>query len=128
MKPGTRQAPVTSHCTDGNLEHFRSLFKAQAAEETQLYNLALSWRQSCQRRHCFIERDNVRAAIGRNQSHIVEVDMSRAGASFGVSVCTREVDQYPAHQLCGDGKEMRAVLPLHILPIDQPQICFVDER
>ena len=41
---------------------------------------------------------------------------------------TRVVDEDAAHGLRRNGQEMGAVLPLHALVIDQPQVGFVDQR
>src|SRR5215213_5272985 len=47
-------------------------------------------------------------------------------AAFGV-VTPRVVDQDTAHRLRRCRHEMGAVLPVHALVIDQPQVGFVDE-
>ncbi len=41
---------------------------------------------------------------------------------------TRNVDQHAPHNLRRDRKEMGAILPLHVLPVDQAQVGFVDQR
>ena len=41
---------------------------------------------------------------------------------------TRHVDEDAAHDLRGGPEEMRPVLPLHVLPVHQPQVRLVDER
>jgi hypothetical protein len=38
------------------------------------------------------------------------------------------VDEDAAHDLRGDGEELRAVLPGDVLPVNQPQVSLVDER
>ena len=48
-------------------------------------------------------------------------------AAFGI-VATRVVDEDAAHRLRRHGEEMGAVLPVHALVIDQPQVGFVDQR
>src|SRR5215510_12642861 len=49
-------------------------------------------------------------------------------SSFGVVARASEIDQYAAHDLCRDGEEVRPVLPLNILPIDQPDESLIDQR
>jgi hypothetical protein len=41
---------------------------------------------------------------------------------------SREVHENAPHQSGGHRKKMGAVLPLHLLEIDQPQVRFVDKR
>ena len=48
-------------------------------------------------------------------------------AAFGI-VAARVVDEDAAHRLSRNGEEMGAVLPVHALVIDQPQVRFVDQR
>jgi hypothetical protein len=38
------------------------------------------------------------------------------------------VDEDASHHLCGYAEELRTVLPVHRLLIDQTQVSFVDER
>jgi hypothetical protein len=40
----------------------------------------------------------------------------------------RVVNENAAHQRRGHGEEMRAILPLHAIELDDPQVGFVDER
>jgi hypothetical protein len=40
----------------------------------------------------------------------------------------RLVDEDAAHDARSDGKEMRAIVPRHILDVDEPYIGFADER
>jgi hypothetical protein len=40
----------------------------------------------------------------------------------------RVIDEDAAHHACGHGKKMRAVVPLDILGVDQPEIRLVHER
>ena len=53
--------------------------------------------------------------------------MLGVGAPFDVAA-PRMVNEDPAHRLGRDRKEMRAVLPVHALVIDQPHVGFVDQR
>jgi len=50
-----------------------------------------------------------------------------AAALLAVPV-PREFHQDPTHRLRGDGEEVRAVLPLDPVEIDEPDIGFVDKR
>ena len=40
----------------------------------------------------------------------------------------RHVDQHAPHDLRRHGEEVGAVLPARVLPVDQPQVGFVDQR
>ena len=37
------------------------------------------------------------------------------------------IDEYPAHQLCRHGKEVRSVLPLHVPVVNEANIRLIDE-
>ncbi len=51
-----------------------------------------------------------------------------SAAPFRPAARARHVDEDAAHDLRGGAEEMRAVLPLHVLPVHQPQVGLVDER
>jgi hypothetical protein len=38
------------------------------------------------------------------------------------------IDQDSAHHFGGDGQELRAVLPVNAILVNQPQVGLVDER
>src|SRR2546423_4247304 len=54
-------------------------------------------------------------------------DLQGVATPFEVLPVTSEVNQNAPHQLRCHSKEMRSVLPPHVLPIDQPDIRFIDE-
>src|ERR1700693_1113165 len=58
----------------------------------------------------------------------VEGDFWNAASSLLVSARTGVIHQNAPHQLCGDGKEVRAVLPVDLPGVYQSQVGFVDER
>src|SRR2546430_10091258 len=39
----------------------------------------------------------------------------------------REIHQNPPHQLGRDAEKVRAVLPTHILPVNQPDVSLIDQ-
>ena len=41
---------------------------------------------------------------------------------------TGVVDEDPPHDLCGDTKEMRPILPIDLALVDESQVHLVDER
>ncbi len=55
-------------------------------------------------------------------------DVHLAAAALCATARPRDVDQDAAHDLRRHAEEMCAVLPLHILPVDQPHVGLVDER
>jgi hypothetical protein len=40
-------------------------------------------------------------------------------------VASRVINQDAAHQLCRDRKEVGSVMPLHMLLLDEPEVCFI---
>src|ERR1044071_468902 len=48
-------------------------------------------------------------------------------ASLCRRMFARVIDQDATHHLCGDGKEMYAVLPAHVPLTDEPHVGLVDE-
>ncbi len=55
------------------------------------------------------------------------VTVCRSPAALVGALCARVLDENAAHEPCGDGEEVRAILPHHPVDIDQPQIGLVDQ-
>jgi hypothetical protein len=59
---------------------------------------------------------------------VIERDVHGAGAALLETLGARHVDQHAAHLPRGHRQEVLAVLPLHVLDVDQTQVRLVDER
>ena len=57
-----------------------------------------------------------------------EATSKRVTPAFLVAARSREIHENAPHQPGAHRKKMGAVLPVHLFEIDQPQVCFVDER
>src|SRR5688572_26367845 len=49
-------------------------------------------------------------------------------AAFDTRTTVGEINLYAAHHICPAPEQIRAIMPSYRLPVDQPQICFVDQR
>src|SRR5439155_3926376 len=58
---------------------------------------------------------------------LVERKLRRSTTALGIVTGTRVIYQNVAHHLCRHGKEVRAILPLDILLIDELQICLINQ-
>ena len=59
---------------------------------------------------------------------MIERDVHRVAAALLKSPGSRDVHEHPAHLSRRHRQEVLAVLPLHALRVDQPEIGLVDER
>ena len=109
------------------MQDFSRLVDAQAPEEAQLDHLRFARRQLRQRAEGIVEGHEIVGGIGGDDGCGIERDVLGVGAPFDVAA-PRMVNEDPAHRLGRNRKEMRAVLPVHALVIDQPHVGFVDER
>jgi hypothetical protein len=62
-----------------------------------------------------------------HRGSLVERDLPRAAAALRISVASRVVDEDASHYLSRDGEEVRAVGPLNVSLIDEPDVSFVDQ-
>jgi hypothetical protein len=59
---------------------------------------------------------------------LIEGNLLRPAASLVRPAGSRGIHQDATHQAGTDGDELRAILPLHLPDIHQPQVHLVDER
>src|SRR5205085_10329837 len=117
IQPRRGKSPVSKRREGRDLQHFRCFFNGQAAEETKLHNAALARIQFRQARESLIERNKVGAFFRRKDGRLIKLDGTDTGATLLVSARPGVVDENAAHHLGGDGEEVRAILPSHILPV-----------
>ena len=102
------------------------LLDRQPTEESKLHELALTrvpFRKPLQRE---IERDDVDGQGLASRVAVLERHPI-AGAALQRLTRSRVIDQDAPHQVRGDGKELRAVLPLDLALVDELQIRLVDQ-
>src|SRR5262249_10265559 len=68
----------------------------------------------------FVQRDEIRRALAREQRPAVQGNVQSVSASLRVFVGTRIIHQDSPHQIGRHRKEMRPILPVHPASIDQP--------
>ena len=74
-----------------------------------------------------VERDQIRSTFGDDQ-RLVERHQDGAAAALLIAPGTCRVHENPPHVTCSKGKEVSAILPVHVIKVDQPQVDLVDER
>src|ERR1700686_922183 len=74
-----------------------------------------------------VQCDDVQIDLQSILLGVVQGEIAKASPTFVGSIGGRMVDKNLAHQLCGHGKEMGAILPLRKVLPDQTNICFVDQ-
>src|SRR4030095_14012901 len=119
IKPGFGHAPVSPHSADRYLERLRCLFLIQAPEKAQLHDAGLSLVQLLQSVPRLVESHEIRAALAVNVVGLQQRDLHAAASTLLPSVRAGEIYEDMSHDLRRKSKEMRAVLPLDVLPIDQ---------
>ena len=92
-------------------------FETTAAFKELLGEYVLRMRGDCQ----------IFAPPRRHHRHILQRKAALACAPFLSLMSTGEIHQDAAHQLCGDCKEVRTILPPHWFPVDESHVGFVDE-
>ena len=127
MKPGLSQFPVPMDCERRDFQYFRHFFERKASEESQLHDAALArvdLGQSLKRR---IHRNQVRTLVLAENKSFVKRHAAGTAASFLIAARAGIIHQYSAHHLGRNGKEVGAVLPPDILPVDQAHVGFVEQ-
>jgi hypothetical protein len=100
----------------------------QSAEEAELDDAAFAIVDFRQRVQRLVERDELFAWRVADDQLLVELDAFRESASFLRVSRARVVDEDPPHDAGAHGKKMRAVVPCHILGVDQSKVGLVHER
>ena len=110
------------------MERFGGLVDVQPAKEPHLDNLTFSRIDFGKRGQCIVDGDEIVIGFDRNDQRFVKRKDAGAGATLLIAARPRGIDENSPHQPCRHGKEMRAILPLHLSNLDEPQVGLVDER
>jgi hypothetical protein len=127
MEPGACELPVAHDSFGRDGQHFSGFIHAQPAKKTQLDNAGLAGVILCQGVQGIFEGDQLPCPISAEVRQLIEVDLLGGTASFGGDTASSAVEQDVAHDLCRDGKEMRPVLPSHVVDVDELEVGLVDE-
>ena len=128
QQPGLCKLPVTHHGVNGHVQCFGGLLHRKTAEEPHLHDLRFPGVERRKRVERIVEGDEVLAGLGRDDERFVERHFLRTASAFLIALGSREVDENPPHQPRGHREEMRAILPLHLPYVDEPDKGFVDQR
>ena len=66
--------------------------------------------------------------LGRRHQALIKADCRRAAAALLVASRAGDVYEDSAHQTRRQGEEVRTIVPVDVLHVDEAQIDFVDER
>src|SRR5438128_3531374 len=109
-----------------NPHDFGSLFDGQATEEAQLDTAAVVRFQGGEFFKRVIERDQLDFGLAVEAVGIAQRETTLAAAAFSRLPAARMINQDIANQMGGQSEELRAMLPVDALLLDQSQIDFVD--
>src|SRR5262249_36837870 len=98
----------------------------QSTEKSQFYYLRLPRIVGCKGLESFVECYQILAPLGRCDDIDIERGLSRSPSSLLVLARARKFHQNAAHHLRRNGAEVRAVLPMDLLAVDQPHVGLVD--
>ena len=129
IEPCLGDAPVAPNRRDRDVEDVCRFLVTESPEEPQLHDAAVPRVQSLA--NAFNASSSATRSAGRpvGASAASDSDTCKGAraAPLGSPLNACEVDEDATHDLCRNAEEMRAVLPLHLLPVDQAEIGLVDE-
>src|SRR5919201_403539 len=127
-QPGFRQLPLAHHGAGRDVERFGSLFDAQSAEKSHLYDLALSRIERGKRIQSVINGQEGGASLLGYDQRFIQRHLLRPRAALLRAVGARVLHEDAAHQPRRYREEVRAVLPFHLTSVHEPYIRLVHER
>src|SRR5206468_8998218 len=98
-----------------------------ASEETQLDNPALTRIDLRECIKCRIQSDNVGTALGCDTKRLIQRQHPIPSSAFEVIPGSRVINENTSHELSGDSKEVRAVLPAHVPNTNEPLVGLMDQ-
>src|SRR5215470_16239067 len=119
--------PFPLDCPRRDLQRLSRFFFAQTAEKTEFYNLCLARIDCAQLLKRPIQINNLGSTITGNRRSFLQGHDPHSRAPFDVFPSPRKIDQNSPHQLGTYGKKLRAINPMDVFPVDQPQVRFIDQ-
>jgi hypothetical protein len=74
-----------------------------------------------------MERESGNFLFLKNLKRLIEAHFRTAAASLGRAPGQRVIDQNPPHHACGDRQKLRAITPVNIALLAEPEISFVNQ-
>src|SRR5215207_6612199 len=127
-QPCLRRAPVALDRDDRDAQHLGRLGGREPAEVAELDDARLARVELRQPHERLVQRDQLGRTLLADDGHLRERHLHGPAAALGAVTVARVVEQDASHDLRGDGEEVRAVLPVHALLVDEPEVRLVDER
>jgi len=127
VQPGASEFPVAHDGLGRDREHFCCFFDAESAEESQLNDASLALVVLSESVQGIFECDQFPCPIPTEIGQFIEIDLAGGPASLGCYAASRPVEEDVAHDLRGDGKEMRAMLPVDVGDVDQFEIGLMHQ-
>jgi hypothetical protein len=127
QQPQLRDFPVSLDGVSRDVKCVGGFVEREPAEESHLHDLTLTHINLGERRQRVVKRHEILIRLIGHEQRFVKSDAGCGAATFLVLPRARVIHQNVAHHTRGDRQEMRPVLPLNMLSIDEPQIRFVYE-
>jgi hypothetical protein len=128
MEPGSGGAPVTLDGRWRHAEDVRSCFDRESAERAKLDDPGQRRVDPLQASKRVIQHEDGNFVWRGDVFRFIDGHTPLAVAPLDRGVTTGVIDQDPPHDLCGDAKEVCAILPVDLALIDEPQVDLVNER
>src|SRR5881397_1136724 len=120
---------MTPHRDRGDFQNRGRFLNGEAAEVSQLNDVALLRKNFSQVMQRFIESDYFSRALLRDYGRLVQSYFARVVAALGVVFSSRMIDQNLAHRLRGHREEVGAVSPVWLMILShQLEIGFIYQR
>jgi hypothetical protein len=122
------QAPVAEDGFGRYLQHFSRLLCGQAAKESQLHHLALSWVHSGQRFQGSVHGENVWRCLDGDGKSFIQLQMDGIAAALPIVPGTRKIDQDTSHQTSAEREEVSPIPPANAFDTGKPDVDLVNKR
>ena len=100
----------------------------EPAEESHFHYMTLPQIERRQRIQGIVERDQLLTGLAGDEERFVQRYLLGAATPFLISTGPGRIHQDAPHHSGRHREEVRAVLPPHLINLDQPEVHLVDER
>ena len=127
MKPDARRVPVVDDGSHGHAQRLRCFLDGEPAEESQLDDLARSRVERRQFGQRIVQCDDIHAGCRRRNLVGLRRQSLHALTALRRLTCARGVHQHATHHPGGGRVEVRPVLPMHGVPVEQANVRLLHE-
>src|SRR5262245_41057287 len=127
IQPRAGQTPLALHSSRGDLQHLGSFLDAQSTEEFQFDYFTLSPIMLGKGVQRVVDRNQICRRPCVSDGGFVELNRQCLASTLARTMTTGMIDQRAPHQPCRETKEVRAILPGHVSPVDQTEVYLVDQ-